>query len=310
PTNYDDDTTRFDTSAVEDVIESVLSVQPDPLILIKSTVPVGYTEKIRLKYGVKSILFSPEFLREGKALYDNLYPNRIVVGASSDQFSEAKMIAELLRDGSNKNDVPIIICPPTEAEAIKLFSNTFLALRVSFFNELDTYARVKGLDTRSIILGVCKDPRIGDYYNNPSFGYGGYCLPKDTKQLLANYEEVPQDLIKAVVNSNETRKEYIAEAIASLNPNTVGVYRLTMKSDSDNYRSAAIHDVILKLKEKGICVVIYEPTALGPEIDDCPLVSSIEHLKKDADIILANRYDKSLDDVKDKIFTCDLFFRD
>ena len=310
PTNYNDETNHFDTSAVESVIETVLNLCPHALMVIKSTIPVGYTLGVREKYGVKNILFSPEFLREGNALYDNLHPSRIVVGADTDQRDEAEMVAALLREGAEEVDVPTVFCGPTEAEAIKLFSNTYLALRVSYFNELDTYAQVKGLDTGAIIAGVCQDPRIGDSYNNPSFGYGGYCLPKDTKQLLANYQNVPQNLIEAVVKSNATRKAFVADAVISLKPETVGVFRLTMKSASDNFRSAAIHDVILQLRERGVRVIIYEPVTSATEMDGCPVLTNLEQFKTEADIVLANRYDSCLDDISEKVYTRDLYFRD
>ena len=312
PTNYDEESNFFDTTAVEDVIENVLQYNPDATLVIKSTVPVGYTDHIREQYGIEKVLFSPEFLRESMALYDNLHPSRIIVGAQDDQADLASDFAALLKEAALDDDVPIFICSPSEAEAIKLFSNTYLAMRVSFFNELDTFASIKGLNTAAIIQGVCADPRIGDHYNNPSFGYGGYCLPKDTMQLLANYQRVPQELIEAIVSSNKTRKDFIAKDIIKYEPNTVGIFRLTMKSHSDNFRASAILDIIDSIKKEGFSVIIYEPTLKDGTTTfmDCPVVNDLQAFKDASDIILANRYDESLNDVVDKVYTRDLYMRD
>lgn len=321
PTNYDDKNHFFDTSAVEDAIEWSLKVNPDVLMVIKSTIPVGYTESVRSKYGIRNIIFSPEFLRESKALYDNLHPSRIVVGCDDDQKEEAQMFARLLLEGAytesdrekaEHENIPVLLAHLTEAEAIKLFANTYLAIRVSYFNELDTYAQIKGLDTKTIIDGICLDPRIGGHYNNPSFGYGGYCLPKDTKQLLANYRDVPQTMIEAVVKSNIVRKDFIAAQIIARNPATVGIYRLTMKSNSDNFRASAIQDVMKRIKAKGIRIIIYEPT-LEDQSEFCHslVVNDIQVFKRESDVILANRFDaNNLGDVADKVYTRDLFRRD
>lgn len=307
PTNYNDETKYFDTSSVENIIEKVISMNLDTTMVIKSTIPVGYVESIKKKYGITNIMFSPEFLREGKALYDNLYPSRIIVGEKSERAIE---FANLLKDGALKENVETKYMNSTEAEAVKLFANTYLALRVSYFNELDTYAEIKGLNTKDIIEGVCLDPRIGTHYNNPSFGYGGYCLPKDTKQLLANFDDVPQNLIRAIVRSNETRKKHIADIVMEKSPKVVGIYRLTMKADSDNFRFSAIQGVISRLKEKNTKIIIYEPTLKDEEFNGCKVIKEFKKFAKKADVIIANRYEDQLFEVREKVYTRDLYSRD